>query len=171
MKLHRIILATAITALTFSTFIPVAIARSISTEDFVRQASIANEFEIESSKLALEKSQNKDVKGFAETMIENHTKTGEDLKAALQSSKSGLKIEDKLDGKHQKLMNTLQALSTDDFNKKYVSIQTDAHREAVGLFSDYASNGQDAVLKQFASVTLPGLKEHLKHVKEIKITQ
>lgn len=139
-----------------------------SAAGFVRKASVANEFEIESSKLALEKSQDKDIKSFAQRMIDDHKKAGDDMKEALSASKLDLKPETQLDDKHQQIIKKLESLSTDDFNNAYVAAQVDAHDEAVSLFSDYAKNGGDEALKHFASETLPTLKSHQTHVKDLK---
>jgi putative membrane protein len=137
-------------------------------QDFVTKASIANEFEIESSRLALEKSQDREIKGFAQEMIDDHTKAGDKLKDALKASASHPQAATKLDEATQQKMTRLESLSTDDFNNTYVSMQLDAHKEAVGLFGNYASNGDDKDLKNFASETLPTLKDHLEHVQKLK---
>jgi putative membrane protein len=47
-------------------------------------------------------------------------------------------------------------------------MQADAHKKAVSLFKSYAANGQDKELKSFASETLPALKQHLDHVKQLE---
>mgnify|MGYP003393133716 CR=1 FL=1 len=143
-------------------------AYAISTQDFVQTASIANEFEIESSQLALEKSQNSDVKKFAQRMVDDHTKTGEKMKEVLSSSDMKVKPADKLDNKHQKMLEKLKSASNDNFDRQYVSIQNEAHREAVDLFDSYSKSGKDIKLKGFASETLPTLKEHLEHVEQLK---
>ncbi len=145
-----------------------AYANSISTQDFVTKASIANQFEIDSSKLALNKSQNSDVKSFAERMVDDHTKTGDKLKEVLKSSDSNAKPADKLDDKHQKLLDKLESTSGEAFDRQYIDIQTDAHKEAVSLFTDYSRHGKDKPLKDFVSETLPTLKDHLKHVQNLK---
>lgn len=145
-----------------------AVARGdISSEDFVHKASIANMFEIQSSQLALKKSEDENVKNFAKHMVEDHTQTGEKMKEALQSSK--LRPEGSFDSKHAQLLNTLNKASGKDFDRKYVSIQTDAHKEAVSLFDSYATDGKDSVLKNFAAQTLPTLQGHLKEVKQLKV--
>jgi len=141
-----------------------------SAGDFVKKASIGNEFEIESSRLALEKSQNANVKQFAQMMIDDHSKAGDQLKATLPSSSvNAAMVPNALDAKHRKLLDKLKdAPAGKKFDKKYISEQTDAHKETVKLFRDYAKNGDDGALKGFASQTLPTLESHLQHVKQIK---
>src|SRR5690606_16864562 len=123
--------------LTF-TSAPAALANDLSAQEFVTKASVANMFEVDSSKLALEKTENDDVKAFAAQMVKDHTNTGEKLEKTLKSSNSAIKPAEKLDEKHQDLMNTLKKASDQEFDNAYIRIQTDAHKEAVTLFSDYA---------------------------------
>ena len=154
------------TTAAFLAFAPMAMADDAG--DFVKNASIANQFEIDSSKLALEKSQNADVKAFAQKMIDDHTKAGNDLKAALP--KSGVDkayLRDVLDDKHQGMMKDLKDEAGNDFDNEYVSKQVAAHDEAVTLFQDYSEDGENAVLKDFATKTLPTLKMHQDHVNKL----
>ena len=143
-------------------------AKGILAQDFVSKASVANEFEIESSQLALNKSHNDELKSFAQKMVDDHTKTAEKLKSVLESSGSKLQAAESLDEKHQALLDRLDSASDSAFDQQYIAIQTDAHKEAVSLFSDYAKSGQDKALRSFASDTLPTLKKHLHHVQELK---
>lgn len=142
-------------------------APSKSTEEFVRKATIAGTFEIESSKLALEKSSNADVKKFAQTMIDDHTKAAAELKTA--SSKAGVKqpADGKLDEKHQAIIDDLNKESGAEFDEDYIGAQEDAHESAVALFTDYSTNGDQPDIKQFAAKTLPTLKMHKSHVQAL----
>jgi putative membrane protein len=148
----------------------IACTHKISSQSFVEKASIANEFEIESSKLALRKSNRNDVKAFAKRMVEDHTKTSKKMSKALQASKSDARPADELDERHEALLAKLKYVSSKDFDQKYIAMQMDAHKEAVRLFSDYAKNGKNPELKRFAAATLPDLKDHLEHVKHLKST-
>jgi len=138
------------------------------TQDFVHKASIAGKFEVDSSKLALQKSSDSDLKAVAQMMIDDHTKANNELKETLEKNNIDAQPETELDRKHQKLMAKLQSASPETFDKKYISIQTDAHKEAIHLFTDYSKNGADAPLKDFAANTLPTLKKHLSHIAGLK---
>jgi len=162
---HLFITAGVIGALSLASVCAYA---ATSAQDFVTKASIANEFEIESSKLALDKSQNNDIKSFAQRMVDDHTKTGDKLKNVLKNSASNAQPATSLDDKHQKLLDTLNAANGKSFDDQYVNIQTDAHKEAVSLFTDYSQTGTDSALKTFATETLPTLKKHLKHVETLQ---
>jgi len=141
-------------------------ATAPAAQDFVKQAAIGNKFEIESSKFALDHAQNGDVKSFAQRMINDHTKAGDDLKAAVQDANAGTEVPDQLDQAHKDQLDKLQASNT-DFDRQYVDMQVKAHDDAVNLFQGYADNGDNDRIKQFAANTLPTLKDHQKMIHEI----
>jgi putative membrane protein len=169
MKIRNLILSTGLFVFVSLAAIQFSLAATISAKGFVHNASIANKFEIDSSKLALEKSQSADVKTFAQQMIDDHTKAGSQLEATLQSSKEKIKAEARLDKKHQSLLNKLNAATSGEvFDRQYIALQTNAHKEAVKLFTNYAKKGKDSALKDFAAQTLSTLKDHLAHVQQLK---
>src|SRR4051812_7820860 len=55
----------------------------VKTTDFINKAAVANRFEIDTSQLALKYAKAEDVKSFAQQMITDHTKVGDDFKASL----------------------------------------------------------------------------------------
>ncbi|WP_281060657.1 DUF4142 domain-containing protein [Mesorhizobium sp. M1A.F.Ca.IN.022.06.1.1] len=67
------------------------------------------------------------------------------------------------------MLGELKQASGTEFDRKYIKMQMDAHRDAVALFSTYANSGDDPALKEFAKKTLPVLKMHEKHVKELAV--
>jgi putative membrane protein len=149
---------------------PMAADSKVDTPTFVKTVPSANEFEIQSSKLAEEKSKSADVKKFAKQMITDHTKAGEDFKAALSQGQTTASIKpagSMLQPKEQQMLDELKSASGKDFDRKYIQMQTDAHKEAVALFSTYGKSGDDPAMKEFAKKTLPVLKMHEKHVKEL----
>lgn len=147
---------------------PATAADFKSSEDFAAKATVAGLFEIKSSQLALERSQDPQVRAFAEQMISDHTKADSDLKKAMTSSKIDTKIlPTKLDDKHQRVYDELTNLPADKFDEEYMEAQDDAHEEAIALFKSYAGSGDSTALKQFANDTLPTLRTHADHVEKI----
>ena len=136
---------------------------SKTSQDFVKKTAIGNSFEIESSKVALDKSNSDSVKKFAQHMIDDHSKAGENFKTAVSNSRVDVAtIPAELDAKHQALLDKLNSESGAQFDKDYIKAQKDAHKETVALFQSYAAKGDDASLKTFAKNTLPTLEEHKK---------
>ncbi|HEY7383954.1 MAG TPA: DUF4142 domain-containing protein [Beijerinckiaceae bacterium] len=138
--------------------------QATSATEFVNKAAVSNMFEIQSSQLALEKTQQDQVRQFAQRMVKDHTGAGERLKSAAQ----GQTVPTSLDQQHTQMLETLRSASGAGFDRNYVQMQVTAHREAVDLFDKYAQNGDDQQLKQFAGQTLPSLREHLQSIEQIQ---
>lgn len=130
-------------------------------QEFVKKAAVANQFEIASSELALERADNKVVRDFAEGMIADHKKAGKDLKAAVDKSGLQLTVPEELDEKHKEMVQELRDAEDSEFDRKYIAMQEKAHDEAVDLFEDFSEN-EDAEqnLRDFAVKTLPTLEMH-----------
>ncbi|MER8376645.1 DUF4142 domain-containing protein [Mesorhizobium sp. M1396] len=152
--------------------VPPLSENKVDTETFSRTLASANRFEIESSKLAEEKGVAADVKDFAGLMVKDHTKAGQDFRMAREKSQTTASVAPEgppLLPKDQAMLDQLKALDGEPFQAKYIALQTEAHKQAVALFSTYARSGDDPALKEFAKKTLPTLRMHEKHVKELAV--
>jgi len=137
------------------------------TEDFVTEAAASDMFEIESSKLAVERSQDPATKTFAQQMITDHTKTSEELKALVSGGKVKAMLPTAMSSAQQSMLDDLKKLNGDDFTKQYYSDQEDAHEDAVDLFKRYGDEGDNADLKAWAAKTRPALEHHLMMAKDM----
>ena len=151
-----------------------AFANSQMSEDFVKKASMTDLFEVQSSQLALQKAQSADVKSFAQHMIDEHTKSTQKLKGIVGTTKtsasdkaSGSDVAMTLDSEHSAMLNKLQNASGKDFDKLFVNMQLDGHKKALDLVKDYAQNGDDTKLKNFAKDMQPYIQEHLDRVQAL----
>ncbi|MEP6901627.1 MAG: DUF4142 domain-containing protein [Actinomycetota bacterium] len=133
-------------------------------DNFWTTAAQGGMAEVELGKLALQKSQNPEVKKFAQMMITDHTKANDELKAL--AAKKNIVLPTDIGG-HKSTVDDLSKLSGADFDKKYVAAMVDDHKEDVDFFTD-KSNNSDADLKAFATKTLPTLKSHLEAIKAIQ---
>lgn len=141
------------------------------TQEFVQKVATANQFEITSSQLALQKTDTPAVRQFAQQMITDHTKADNDFKQAVVESGMDLTVPATLDEAHQKTMMELQKTSGVDFDDQYIKAQMIAHDEAVMLFRTYAENGENKALQKFAEATLPALEQHQAHIMNLDKTQ
>ncbi|MBB4864770.1 putative membrane protein [Pseudomonas nitritireducens] len=133
-------------------------------QNFVSQASAAGMAEIDAAKLALKKSQSNDVKAFAQHIIDDHTKAGEELKVIAQQQK--LELADSPAMVDQAKAKVLD-VRDDSFDAAYANNQVGAHEDAVKLFTDAANNSADTRIKAFAQQTLPVLQQHLEMAQEL----
>jgi putative membrane protein len=97
--------------------------------DFVHDVAIANMAEIELGRMATERAASPDVKKFGQTMIDDHTKAGDDLKAV--ASRHNLPMPTDLDNKHVDLRDKLQKLNGADFDREYMKAMADGHEGVV----------------------------------------
>ena len=137
--------------------------------DFVPMAAIGNTFEIQSSNLALQKSKNGAIRAFATKMGEDHSTAASKLAAAVDQSETKTQVPLDLDASHEDMLRQLEASQSPDFDALFIQMQTKAHDEAIALFEAFSSNGPDGPLKDFASKTLPTLKEHRQMIGKITI--
>jgi len=131
------------------------------TQDFVTEAAQSDMLEIESSKLALTKTDTTQTKAFAERMVKDHTETSTELKGLVTGGKVKASLPSALDKAHKDKFDKLAKLTGKDFTKEYNELQLAAHKDAVSLFERYSKSGENADLKAFASKQLPHLQQHL----------
>ncbi|MGQ3212447.1 MAG: DUF4142 domain-containing protein [Shinella sp.] len=136
------------------------------TEDFVKEVSMSDIFEIESSKLALQKG-NAATKAFAQQMIDAHEKTTAELKGLIDGGKVTAPPATGMSDAQKKSFDELKDLSGKEFDDAYQDDQEDAHEDAVDVFKRYASEGDNADLKAWAAKTLPALEHHLKMAEDL----
>ncbi|MNV58971.1 hypothetical protein D3C71_1513690 [compost metagenome] len=134
--------------------------------DFIENAAQSGHMEVEGSKMALEKSQNAEVKKFAQQMIDDHTKAGQQL-AALAKSK-GVDVPTDPSLMQQAKLKTL-GLRDEGFDEAYAEgVGVSAHEDAVKLFEEASNEAKDPEVKQFATETLPKLQQHLQMAKTLE---
>ena len=134
---------------------------------FAKKVAASNTFEIQSSELAAERAQAGDVKSFAQQMIADHTKAGNEFKSTLQSANITPPPEQP-DAKQKATLAKLSKAKGKSFDQAYINAQLQAHQEAVSLFRGYAKGGKTEPLKTFAAKTLPTLEQHLQMVQGLK---
>ncbi|QKS81776.1 DUF4142 domain-containing protein [Pseudomonas bijieensis] len=146
-------------------------AWAATSNDFVDNAAAGGIAEIETSKLALEKSASADVKTFAEKMISDHTKANEELKAL--AKKHDIEVPDDTT-LVKKAKEKILDLRDESFDAAYANNQVKAHEETIALFKKEAETVTDdkkagnTELKAFAQKMLPDLEHHLEGAKKLQ---
>lgn len=134
-------------------------------KNFVENVALSDMYEVEASKIALERSQVQAVKDYAQMMVDAHTATTAELKPL--AAAASVAPPTALDNDHMNKLEDLRKASVQDFDDKYIDQQTDAHENALNLLKDFASNGKDAGLQAFATKTAPAVDAHLQQVKAL----
>ncbi|MCW3796621.1 DUF4142 domain-containing protein [Sphingomonas sp. BN140010] len=128
---------------------------------YVAMSASSDQFEIQSSQLALQASQNQAVRNFANLMIAHHQATTQNLTAAAASA--GLPPPPPtLMPQHQQMLDQLRAAGTGmAFDQAYKQAQIMSHQQALELQTNYANGGDVPALKQVAASTAPIVQQHL----------
>lgn len=127
--------------------------------EFMNEAASGGMMEVELGQLAANKAISADVKKFAKMMVDDHTKANNELKSL--AAQKGITLPAMLMEKHQKMVNDLTAKTGKEFDKEYMNMMVDDHKEDIDAFEKAAEKGNDADLKAFAAKTIPTLKQHL----------
>jgi len=133
---------------------------------FAVTAANAGMTEVALSKIALQQVTDSKLKDFANMMITDHTKAGDQL-AALAKTKN-ITLPMAVNSDSQKIIDDMTKKSGSDFDKAYVDQMVTDHEGAVKLFQDEAKKAVDPDIKAFATNTLPTLQGHLSAIKGIK---
>jgi putative membrane protein len=128
--------------------------------DFAKEAAQGGMAEVKLGQLAEDKGTSDQVKAFGKRMVDDHSKAGDNLKAA--ATQSSITLPDGISAKDQALYDRLSKLSGTEFDQAYAKAMLHDHMHDIAAFRSESNNGKDANLKQFASTTLPTLQSHMK---------
>jgi putative membrane protein len=145
-----------------------AAAAARGDRDFVADMLADGQAEVELGKLAQQKARSKQVKDFAAMMVRDHTKAGNELKAAATQANIEVTGEkaDHVDD-HNDLREKLAKLSGAEFDREYMQAMVDDHEKAVNEAEDKANGSSSDEVKAWAAKTLPTLKKHLEQARQI----
>ncbi|MEJ7624397.1 MAG: DUF4142 domain-containing protein [Pyrinomonadaceae bacterium] len=130
---------------------------------FMNEAAPGGMAEVELGKLAAAKAENAEVKAFAQKMVDDHSKAGDELKQLAAQKKVTLSPD--VMPTHKEIMDKLSKLSGANFDKEYVKAMVADHEKDVAAFENVSKTAVDADVKAFATKTLPTLKMHLDMIK------
>ena len=132
---------------------------------FMAQAASGNQFEIDSSQLALQASSNPAVRNFANLMIADHTRLGQMFGAAAQSAGLTPPPPGLLPAQQATLDQLRAAGAGPGFDAAYLQAQLGAHQGALALMQNFAAGGDVPALQNFASTqAIPMIQMHLQQV-------
>ena len=153
---------------------------------FAEQATYAGNAEVKLGQLASERAQNPAVKEFAQMMVRDHTRSGNELKQVV--SRHEVQPPAGLDAEHQRLYERLGKLQGAEFDREYMKAMVDGHQKVKSMLSSRTSNDRagvdrnratgtsgatagstqlDTAVNQWATKTLPAVEQHLQKAQQI----
>lgn len=134
---------------------------------FLERAAQNGQAEVASSKLALERGLDTQVKGFAQQVLDDHGKAAQAL-ASLAASK-GMALPSEPTLRQKARLRLLAGAKGVRFDQRFADdMAVGAHRDTVRRFEKAAATATDADVRAFAQTILPTLRNHLKMATELK---
>lgn len=127
---------------------------------YVMAAGKSDLYEINSSQIAVQKSQDPKVRKFAQMLIQHHQKTTAATMKAAQAAKL-TPTPPTLDAGTTASINELQSASAADFDRIYLAQQIPAHQAALDLHRSYSTGGDERALRTSAKSAVPIVQRHL----------
>ena len=132
---------------------------------FAVRSAAGNLAEIEMGQLAIKNGKSKRVKNFGWLMVKDHGKANNKLTAIAQARKLFLPTKPADD--EQKMFSRLATKQGGDFDKAYVGMMIEDHKNDVKEFTEASTKIQDPDIKAYAKKILPVLQKHLDAINAI----
>ena len=133
---------------------------------YVPNAAMGDMYEIQAADIALERSQNAQVKELANMIKTDHTAASNAMKAMLPQAAPEVTPPTALDQRRQGLIDNLRSASAENFDRTWVDQQIAAHNEALTLHRGFSD--QDSPLAAHARSVVPKIEAHLRQAEQIK---
>ena len=145
---------------------PAGGALSKADQKILMDMAQANLAEIEAAKLAQSKSQNDQVKTFAQQMIDDHTKAQADVQQL--ASAKGVTLPTEPDKKHKAMADKLGAMSGDAFDKAYMAqAGVSDHKKVHSMLASAEKKAKDPDVKALVARIAPTVDQHLKAAQQM----
>jgi putative membrane protein len=135
-------------------------------QSFVSEAMQGNMAEVQLAQLAQQKSQSNDVKQYAQKMAADHAQMNQKWFEP-EAKHLGVAEPKGPDKKDKKLMEKLQGLSGDEFDKEYITAMLKDHQDDLKKFKEEADVAQDPTLKQLATQGATVISQHLQLTEQV----
>ncbi|HYC27988.1 MAG TPA: DUF4142 domain-containing protein, partial [Chitinophagaceae bacterium] len=125
---------------------------------FLTDAASSSMMEIQLGQLAQQKSASEDVKRYGAMMVRDHTAATAELKTV--AAKLNFTPPDSMLPKHSRHVGHLDGLSGTAFDRAYITMMVEAHKDDIDEFEDASKKAASADVRAFAAKQLPILTMH-----------
>jgi putative membrane protein len=129
---------------------------------FLQAAQGSGSYEVSAGQKALLKSNDPQVKSLAQHIVDDHTKAN--LQLNNLANRKGMATAAMMNNSQIDMLSQLDRATGADFDRQYLSQQVTAHQDAISIFESASVNANDRDIRDFASATLPTLRDHLNMV-------
>lgn len=141
-------------------------AAPMSGQEFANMAAASDMYEIEAAKIAIDNTDNADVRELAQMIMTDHQKATADLKTASAAAEPAITVTPAMNADQQSMLDALKGAG-DNFDKTYLEQQITAHEKALAMVQAYAKNGDVEALKAHAGKVAGPIEMHLDRAREL----
>ena len=134
---------------------------------FVGFAQAVNDFDIASGQLALARSANENIRGFATRAIADAQYDAEALRKSRAEAGVAYAPDGSMGPKTQNLLAQLNALQGPAFDTAFAQAQLSVQTDAEAQYGAYSQNGKSGPLRRFAQLALPKAQQRLELVRRL----
>lgn len=144
-----------------------ATAMSRADQKMLERLAQANMAEVKAGEMALKKSQNAEVKQFAQKMVDEHSAALKEVQQLADGK--GVKLPNDVDAKHKAAAAAMEKLDGEKFDKAYMKQGgVSDHKSAHKLVKDIQAKAKDTDLKALAAKLQPSIDQHLQMAQGMK---
>jgi putative membrane protein len=138
-------------------------------QNFVRQAALANKFEVALAEQAINRSSSAAIQDLAKVLVADHQQLISELEAYANANELNMPAD--LDQQYQRKLQSLAELDKGAYDRVVKETLIDAHERSISLFEDASSDDKilDEELKKWMNEKLPTLKSHLEQSKGLSV--
>lgn len=137
-----------------------------SNQAFIQKAAESGMAEVMFGKLAQSQANSQKIKDYGMMMEKAHTKANQELLGL--AKQQNITLPTALPAPMQSDYDALQKKSGNDFDKAFMDQMIADHQKAINLFEMEAKNGKNEQVRTWAENTLPTLKQHQQHARDIR---
>ncbi|MFP4518556.1 MAG: DUF4142 domain-containing protein [Oceanicaulis sp.] len=133
-------------------------------ETYVRNAYLANMYQIEAGRMAAERGNSPEIQELGEMIASEHEAQQDALETAVTEADLDYDMPAELEGRRQGLLDNLGAAGETTFDSAFLQQQTQIHTELAALHNAFETTGEAEALTRFASEASDAAGEALERI-------
>lgn len=137
-------------------------------EELIRRSGERNQLHIAAGNLAVDQAEHQAVKEFAHRMVKDHSIANEELRKL--AAKRNVNLSDSLTGRRKQMVEDLKAVRGNAFDKQYMKLTVETHKEDIQKFSDFLKDIKDPAVIEWGQGMLQQMEQHMEMARQVQKT-
>jgi putative membrane protein len=133
---------------------------------FIRKAAEGNNAEIQTAQMVLQRTQDPQIRTYAEKLIRDHTQANAELQQIAQAK--GIDLPAAPKRSDERSIRDLEGKSGVGFDRAVVDHWVKDHQKDIKEYRSEANHAKDPQVQQYASSALPVLQDHLNGAEQLR---